>query len=551
MKRHSAIAFSAVFAALLMTAPAASADTRYAKSTGSGSWPCLVESTPCPISTAVALSGPGDKVVIKPGPDFTSGGSFPLTAANLEIVGEGSPKPVLRFNVPAAIPGAGGLAYQSGATGNTVRNLRIEVTGGGPALWSNAANLTISDVEVSAAAGTLSSVVASGGGTTIDRLVTSGDGALVLNTVGFPPPGVVAVRRSRLGGSPNALITGVNSLVSDTLAQSTGSAAIAISAAGGKLRNVTAIASGTNAIGLHVGGGTPPPSVSVKNSIFRADGALADVVVTPQIPPILPPSSCIPPVPGCFSIPGGDLTITHSNFRVVNGTLNPASGSNSATDPQFGAGYRPLAGSPLIDAGVDDPDNGTTDLDGKARKIGSAVDIGAFEFEPPAPTLTDPPVTPSGGSENTQQQPQVVAPIADSTSPAVSQLGITNKVFAVGPGATPVAARAKKGTTFVYTLSEPAVVAVAIQRPMAGRRKGRSCVAATRKNRKAKKCTRYVAVGAVSGGTGVAGANALPFSGRIGRKALKPGTYRASLVAVDAAGNKSAAKTVGFKVVKR
>ena len=52
-------------------------------------------------------------------------------------------------------------------------------------------------------------------------------------------------------------------------------------------------------------------------------------------------------------------------------------------------------------------------------------------------------------------------------------------------------------------------------------------------------------------GTSVAGANALPFSGRIGRKALKPGSYRAVLVAVDAAGNRSAAKTIAFKVVKR
>jgi len=48
------------------------------------------------------------------------------------------------------------------------------------------------------------------------------------------------------------------------------------------------------------------------------------------------------------------------------------------------------------------------------------------------------------------------------------------------------------------------------------------------------------------------GANAVPFSGRIGRKALKPGTYRAAFAARDAAGNSSTkTPSVGFKVVKR
>jgi hypothetical protein len=225
--------------------------------------------------------------------------------------------------------------------------------------------------------------------------------------------------------------------------------------------------------------------------------------------------------------------------------LKPASGSNSTAEPQFDDAYRPVAGSPLIDAGVDDSLNGTTDLDGKARKIGAAVDIGAFEFEPPAPSQQQ---TPSGNDEG--QQP-VIQPITDATRPTLSRLAITNKVFAVGSARTTVAARAKKGTTFVYTLSEPAALVVTVERPATGRRSGRSCVKPTRGNRKAKKCTRYVAVGAISGGAGVAGANASPFSGRIGRKALKPGSYRAALVAVDAAGNKSSAKRVGFKVVKR
>jgi hypothetical protein len=40
------------------------------------------------------------------------------------------------------------------------------------------------------------------------------------------------------------------------------------------------------------------------------------------------------------------------------------------------------------------------------------------------------------------------------------------------------------------------------------------------------------------------------FSGRIGRRALAPGAYRALVRATDAAGNRSAAATVRFTVVR-
>ena len=42
----------------------------------------------------------------------------------------------------------------------------------------------------------------------------------------------------------------------------------------------------------------------------------------------------------------------------------------------------------------------------------------------------------------------------------------------------------------------------------------------------------------------------MKFNGRIRRKALKLGSYRAVLRAVDAAGNTSASRTLKFKVVR-
>ena len=47
------------------------------------------------------------------------------------------------------------------------------------------------------------------------------------------------------------------------------------------------------------------------------------------------------------------------------------------------------------------------------------------------------------------------------------------------------------------------------------------------------------------------GRNSVRFSGRIKGRTLKPGSYRLRVTATDAAGNRSAARTVRFKVVRR
>jgi hypothetical protein len=139
---------------------------------------------------------------------------------------------------------------------------------------------------------------------------------------------------------------------------------------------------------------------------------------------------------------------------------------------------------------------------------------------------------------------------SDVVAPAADRFALSNKRFRVGRQATPAAARAKTGTRFSWRLSEPATTTIAIERAQPGRRKGRRCVKPSRKLRKAKKCTRFVAAGTLTRKS-AAGANALAFSGRIGRKALEPGKYRAVLQATDAAGNSSSPRTLSFQIVKR
>ena len=66
-----------------------------------------------------------------------------------------------------------------------------------------------------------------------------------------------------------------------------------------------------------------------------------------------------------------------------------------------------------------------------------------------------------------------------------------------------------------------------------------------------RKCVRLSTVGTLTRRKTVAGANRIKFSGRIGRRALRRGRYRATLVATDEAGNRSTPRSVRFRVVRR
>ena len=141
-------------------------------------------------------------------------------------------------------------------------------------------------------------------------------------------------------------------------------------------------------------------------------------------------------------------------------------------------------------------------------------------------------------------------PPRDVTAPAFASLRMTNRTFAVNPKGGAQAARARKGTAFVYTLSEPARVTVAIERKAAGRRSGAGCVKETKRTRRGRRCTRWVPAGSFSQ-DGTAGANDKGWAGKVGSRALKPGAYRASVVATDTAGNRSAARRLSFRIVRR
>ena len=70
-----------------------------------------------------------------------------------------------------------------------------------------------------------------------------------------------------------------------------------------------------------------------------------------------------------------------------------------------------------------------------------------------------------------------------------------------------------------------------------------------RRKRSGKRCKRSVTVGTLTRKAN-AGTTSVPFSGRLGRRALGPGSYKATLAATGADGARSDAKTVRFRVIR-
>jgi hypothetical protein len=142
-----------------------------------------------------------------------------------------------------------------------------------------------------------------------------------------------------------------------------------------------------------------------------------------------------------------------------------------------------------------------------------------------------------------------------STAPTgvrVLSFGLSKRRFRIGRKATALTGAAKRrrranGTAFRFALSGPATATIAISRTVAGtKRRDGKC---GRPKRSGKRCKRSVTVGTLTRKAS-AGATSVPFSGRLGRRALSPGSYKATLAATGTDGARSDAKTVRFRVVR-
>ena len=123
------------------------------------------------------------------------------------------------------------------------------------------------------------------------------------------------------------------------------------------------------------------------------------------------------------------------------------------------------------------------------------------------------------------------------SAPTLTDARLTNTRFRLAKQPTAVSARARRrpplGTSFRFTLSAAARVQIVFTRSAPGLRSTGRCVAPTPRleRRRAPRCTRVLTVGALTRAHEAQGADGIAFSGRIGKRALAPGAYRATLTA--------------------
>jgi trimeric autotransporter adhesin len=189
-----------------------------------------------------------------------------------------------------------------------------------------------------------------------------------------------------------------------------------------------------------------------------------------------------------------------------------------------------------------------------------SANLGLFGLAPlPGPGAVTPggeaPGGPGAGGGVGQVTP------GDGLAPDMSALSASAKSFRVGPGATAsdgtatVAAAKKKkkpprGTTLTLRLSEPARVKFEVLVKGKGRKVGKRCVKQTKKNRKRRRCTRLTLKKPAFTRSAPAGRSKVKWSGRLGRKALKRGSYQLRATPTDAAGNTGKPRTLNFTIVR-
>ena len=155
---------------------------------------------------------------------------------------------------------------------------------------------------------------------------------------------------------------------------------------------------------------------------------------------------------------------------------------------------------------------------------------------------------PSGGVlSNTTSSPRP-SPVPP---PSLTGARLSHARFRVAKAATALAAATPLGTSFLFTLSAGARVQIAIVHAVTGLRRGKLCVAPTRALGRghAHRCTRTVALGTLTRAHELAGADRVAFSGRLGRRPLAPGAYRAILTATNGSGS-SRAVALAFTVLR-
>jgi hypothetical protein len=429
---------------VLACSASAEAAQRYAAPNGTGT--ACTREAPCTLADSINEASNGDEVIITAGDYQITGAPINVVNKLLRIHGDfGGPMP----RISAAL---GGLPA---------------INVGGSAEGSSISYVEVVNQETEAVAIRCSESIR------VERVRATGVGE-----------GATGVRQVE------------SCLVSDSLVRGEGTNSLGIESLGsapndpaGTARNVTAIATGENSVAIqsrynYINPGTR--TLILVNSIAR--GGRFDLRAEDD------------------SIGDARIEVSNSNFDTVSaeGAASISGPANQTAPPSFvdaAAGdYREAPGSPTIDAGSA-AGIGLLDLAGSPRLLGSAPDIGAYEFTPPP------------------------SPVV-----ALTSLTVSPKAFRARSAGEAIVSKVRRGkrggATVRYALTAAASVSFTVERALRGRRVGGKCRRQTAANRGRKRCTRFKAMKSAFSLQGLAGGNAFKFSGRLRGRALRPGRYR-------------------------
>ena len=214
----------------------------------------------------------------------------------------------------------------------------------------------------------------------------------------------------------------------------------------------------------------------------------------------------------------------------VDDPVSPATVLTWGPAPPF-AQYR-VSVSAILEPDLDHDGFGDETQDGC---VGTA---GTDDGCPPADPVTPPP-------------PTTRAPVPTTPPPVIrlSALTVTPHSFQALPsGPSSFAAQRGSGAAISFTLSAAGSVRFTVARLSTGRlTPGGRCVRATRRNRRARLCTRSVPLTGSFTQSATAGSNRLRFTGRLRARKLRPGSFR--LVATPSAGGVAGAPvSTGFTI---
>jgi len=147
--------------------------------------------------------------------------------------------------------------------------------------------------------------------------------------------------------------------------------------------------------------------------------------------------------------------------------------------------------------------------------------------------------------------PRPQLPREDTTAPRITGARMSPRTFRVAPGTVRIAQRRRRGAIVSFRSSEAGRLTLTVHRRVSGRRRGGRCVTGRRAGRRGRRCARLVRVRPTRTLAVRAGQNRIRFTGRLTRRVrLRPGRYRLTLVARDAAGNRSRPTRITFRIVR-